>query len=88
MYDEHAETEAWLRKMLRNAPKPLPLGVFPRLLNDAEREGFEHGILADVVDEWLNYGYCRIIDPVSDDIELTPEGERYFGRYCFDDDAR
>ena len=75
----YGETEAWLRKMLRNAPKPLPSGVFPRLLEEAERAGFEHADLADVVDEWLNYGYCRITGHVSNDIELTAEGERYFG---------
>lgn len=82
----HAETEAWLRKMLRNAPKPLPAGGFPRLLEDAEKAGFEHADLADVVDEWLNYGYCRIVDHVANDIELTLEGERYFGGRLFEDD--
>ena len=30
------------------------------------------------MDEWLNYGYCRIIDPISQDIEITREGERFF----------
>ncbi len=87
MYGEHAETEAWLRKMVRNAPKPLPSGLFPRLLEEAERAGFAHDILADVVDEWLNYGYCRIVDHLSGDIELTSAGNRYFGRRCGEDDT-
>lgn len=59
---------------------------FPRLLEDAEKAGFEHADLADVVDEWLNYGYCRIVDHVANDIELTLEGERYFGGRLFEDD--
>ena len=31
--------------------------------------------LNDVVDEWLNFGYCRVTDHVSNDIALTPEGD-------------
>ena len=34
--------ESWLRKALRNAPKPLPSGVFPKLLDEAEQAGFSH----------------------------------------------
>lgn len=49
--------ESWLRKALRNAPKPLPSGVFPKLLDEAEQAGFSHSTLNDVVDEWLNFGY-------------------------------
>ncbi len=32
----------------------------------------------DVLDEWLNYGYCRLIDPITQDIEITPEGRLFF----------
>ena len=76
--------ESWLRKALRNAPKPLPSGVFPKLLDEAEQAGFSHSTLNDVVDEWLNFGYCRVTDHVSNDIALTPEGDEYFGHRTID----
>ncbi len=76
--DDVSSAESWLRKALRNAPKPLPAGVFPKLLEDAERAGFSRWTLNDVVDEWLNFGYCRISDHVSNDITLTPDGAVYF----------
>lgn len=79
------EAEAWLRKALRNAPRPLPSGVFPKLLAEAEQAGFPADILGDVVDEWLNFGYCRITDPVSNDIEILPSGGEYFGRRIVSD---
>ena len=34
--------------------------------------------MLNALDMWLNYGYCRIIDPIAQDIELTEEGMRYF----------
>ena len=77
--DERQSAESWLRKALRNAPKPLPSGVFPKLLDEAEQAGFSRFTLNDVVDEWLNFGYCRVTDHVANDIELTPEGNEYFG---------
>ena len=72
--------ESWLRKALRNAPKPLPPGVFPKLLDEAA-----HSTLGDVVDEWLNFGYCRVTDHVSNDIALTSEGDEYFGHRTIDE---
>ena len=41
-------------------------------------EGFSREELLNTLDEWLNYGYCRIIDPIAQDIEITHEGERFF----------
>lgn len=73
------QAESWLRKALRNAPWPLPPRVFPRLLQEAEEAGFSRSVLNDVVDEWLNFGYCRVTDHVTNDIELTPPGNAYFG---------
>lgn len=73
------QAESWLRKALRNAPRPLPPRVFPRLLQEAEEAGFSRSVLNDVVDEWLNFGYCRVTDHVTNDIELTPPGNAYFG---------
>ena len=44
-----------------------------------EREdGCNSADMLDTLDEWLNYGYCRIIDHITQDIEITPEGERFF----------
>ena len=77
--------ESWLRKALRNAPKPLPPGVFPKLLDEAEQAGFSHSTLGDVVDGWLNFGYCRVTDHVSNDIALTSEGDEYFGHRTIDE---
>lgn len=80
MQSEHQEAEAWLRKAVRRAPSPLPPGVFPTLLKKAEHSGFARCVLNDVVDEWLNYGYCRVTDPIANDIVLLPKGENVFGR--------
>lgn len=76
----YREAEAWLRKAVRNAPLPMPPGFFPLLLEDGERAGFSRESLRDALDEWLGFGYCRVIDPVSEDIELLPRGEAVFGR--------
>lgn len=70
------EAEQWLAKAVHNAPRPLPPGRFPAILNEAEKAGFEHGELMEIIDKWLGYGYCRILDPISNDIELTEKGER------------
>lgn len=75
-----AETADWLKKAVHSAPRPLPAGFFPRILEKGMAEGFERGVLLDVLDEWLNYGYCRITDPIAQDIEITPEGCRFFYR--------
>nr|WP_294514790.1 hypothetical protein [uncultured Bilophila sp.] len=83
--DERQSAESWLRKALRNAPKPLPPGVFPKLLDEAEQAGFSRFTLNDVVDEWLNFGYCRVTDHVSSDIRLTREGNEYFGHRTIED---
>ena len=65
---------------MRNGPRPLPPGVFPRLLAEAGQAGFSRSALLDVLDEWLNFGYCRIIDPITDDIELLPAGVSFFSK--------
>ena len=70
--------DEWLFKKLATAPRPLPAGRFPNILAEAEREGFDRESLLAVLDLWLNYGYCRIIDPITQDIALTEEGMRYF----------
>ena len=75
-----AETRDWLKKAVHGAPKPLPAGYFPRILEQSVAEGFSREVLLDVLDEWLNYGYCRITDPITQDIEITPEGARFFYR--------
>lgn len=77
---ERQAAEAWLRKAVRNAPNPLPPGVFPRLLDEAVRIGFSRSVLDDVLDLWLSYGYCRITDHIANDIELLPAGTALFGR--------
>lgn len=68
----------WLRKAVRNAPHPLPAGVFPKLMSRAEAEGFRREWLMDVLDVWLAAGYCRIVDSIDQDIEITPEGLKFF----------
>ena len=85
MDDETVSAESWLRKALRNAPKPLPAGFFPKLLANAEQAGFSRFALNDVVDEWLNFGYCRITDQVTSDIALTPDGNSYFSHRTVED---
>ena len=72
------ETRDWLKKAVHSAPRPLPAGFFPRILTQSVEEGFSRELLLDVLDEWLNYGYCRLIDPIAQDIEITPEGESFF----------
>jgi len=72
------ETRLLLRKAVSCAPRPLPAGFFPGLMARAELEGCARADMLDTLDEWLNYGYCRIIDPITQDIELTPEGGRFF----------
>ncbi len=72
------ETREWLFKRVASAPRPLPSGRFPVILQEAVREGFSRELLLNALDMWLNYGYCRIIDPIAQDIELTEEGMRYF----------
>ena len=76
MQKRHA-AEDWLRKALRRAPRPLPAGRFPALLQEAQDAGFDRDDLADAVDLWLSYGYCRITDGLSGDIALLPAGESY-----------
>ena len=80
MQSEHQEAEAWLRKAVRRAPSPLPPGVFPALLKKAEHAGFARCVLNVVVDEGINYVYCRVTDPITNDIVLLSKGENMFGR--------
>lgn len=47
-------------------------------MRQVEAEGCPHDFVMDVLDEWLNYGYCRLIDPITQDIEITPEGRLFF----------
>lgn len=72
------ETRDWLHKAVRNAPRPLPAGRFPQLMQQAEAEGCPRDLIMNVLDEWLNYGYCRLSDPIAQDIALTREGESFF----------
>ena len=72
------QTRDWLKKAVHSAPRPLPPGFFPRILEHSVQEGFSREDLLNTLDEWLNYGYCRIIDPIAQDIEITREGERFF----------
>ena len=76
----HADAEVWLRKAVSNAPRPLPKGRFPALMAAARRHGLSHDALMDVLDRWLNYGYCRITEHINNDIEVLPEGYAYFYR--------
>ena len=72
------ETREWLSRRVARSPRPLPAGRFPHILEEAVQEGFSRDHLLNTLDMWLNYGYCRIIDPITQDIELTEEGMRYF----------
>ena len=72
------DAEGWMRKAVRNAPHPLPRGVFPKLMAKAEAEGIRHEQIMDILDAWLNAGYCRVVDAIDQDIELTQEGLEYF----------
>lgn len=75
---DHLKAEDWLRRAVRSAPRPLPPERFVELTREAERAGFTRDEIADAVDEWLNYGYCRIVEPVSGALRVLPEGEAYF----------
>lgn len=72
------ETRKWLQNAVHSAPRPLPAGFFPKILEYSVGEGFLWEDLLKVLDEWLNYGYCRIIDPITQDVEVTPKGESFF----------
>lgn len=72
------ETREWLYKSVRNAPRPLPRGRFPQLMQQAEAQGCPRELVMNVLDEWLNFGYCILVDPIAQDIELTTEGESFF----------
>lgn len=77
--DEVQRAEHWLRRAVRNTPRPLPPGRFPQLLDQAVAAGFARSVVNDVVDGWLNYGYCRVTDQITNDIALTDAGIVYFG---------
>ena len=68
-----------------NVTYPRPQMELVCVLDEAEQAGFSHSTLGDVVDEWLNFGYCRVTDHVSNDIALTPEGDEYFGHRTIDE---
>ena len=76
----HAEAESWLRRAVGGAPRPLPQGRFPLLLTEARQAGFTHEQLMDVLDCWLGYGYCRIVEHLAPDIAILPAGYAYFYR--------
>ncbi len=68
----------WMKKTVRSSPRPLPAGFFPKILEEAERAGFSREETLNVLDEWLNFGYCRIADHISQDIAVTFAGEMFF----------
>lgn len=72
------ETRDWLYRSVRNAPRPLPSGRFPLIMRQAEAAGCPHEFVMDVLDEWLNYGYCRLTDAIAQDIEMTSNGRIFF----------
>ena len=80
MATEKQRAESWLRREVAAAPRPLPRGRFPLMLQYAETAGFSRDTLLDALDEWLHFGYCRIVEQVSQDVEVLPEGEMYFYR--------
>lgn len=71
----YEKAEGWLRRAVRMTPHPMPKGRFERIIRDAEAAGYERSTVLDVLDEWLNYGYVRLLDPLSHDIEILPAGE-------------
>lgn len=73
-----AETTDWLFKAVGNAPRPLPAGRFPQILQQAQWQGHSRENLLNTLDEWLNFGYCVLTDAIAQDMELTGEGERFF----------
>lgn len=80
MNSNYQDAENWLRKMVRNAPAPLPPGFFPKIQAQAQETGISHELVNNILDEWLSYGYCTITDPITNDICLTAEGLYYFGK--------
>ncbi len=74
-----SRAESWLRRAVRCAPQPLPAGRFPLILEQGLHAGFTHEALIDALDEWLAWGYCRVIDQISNDIAITERGLPYFG---------
>ncbi len=70
--------EVWLINRIRTSPRPLPLGRFPHMLKEGERIGYRSDALLDILDTWLEFGYCRIVDPITQDIEISEAGEKYF----------
>jgi len=73
--DTHIRAEGWLRRAVRSAPHPLPAGRFPQIMAQAAAAGFERETMLNVLDEWLNYGYVRVTDPLANDIVVLPAGE-------------
>lgn len=78
MATEKNRAENWLRREVSNAPRPLPRGRFPLILQYGETAGFSRDTLLDALDEWLHFGFCRIVEQISQDIEIMPEGKAYF----------
>ncbi|MBR4423476.1 MAG: hypothetical protein IKS68_04560 [Mailhella sp.] len=76
--DRAADAADWMKKTVRSAPRPLPPGCFPRILAEAEDAGFSREETLNVLDEWLNFGYCRIADHITQDIDVTFAGEMFF----------
>ena len=48
------DTRDWLKKAVHSAPRPLPAGFFPRILEQSVQEGFLREELLNALDEWLN----------------------------------
>ena len=71
------------RRKRKYGKRPCIRGTLPT----APASPLRHHIadFGDVVDEWLNFGYCRVTDHVSNDIALTPEGDEYFGHRTIDE---
>lgn len=84
----HEQAEGWLRRAVRISPHPLPAGRFSQLLAQAEAAGFARETLMDVLDEWLGYGYCRIVDPLTNDIEVLPGGKQALVAAAPDEDEK
>ena len=71
----YVQVEGWLRRAVRMTPHPMPRGRFPALMQQAEGLGCSRTMILEVLDEWLNYGYVRVVDPITQDIEVLPAGE-------------
>ena len=76
--DSSAAAADWMKKAVRSSPRPLPEGFFPKILEEAVRAGFSREETLNVVDEWLNFGYCRIVDHITHDLAVTFAGEMFF----------